>query len=162
MQKPFSSQFAHLKDLEGHTGQLLGISEWFLITQDKIDTFARVTEDQQWIHTDPEVAKIHSPYGTTIAHGFMVLSLASRFIYEVYKVDDVIMGVNYGLDNVRFPSAAPVDSELRAHVTLTGYEPMDEGAKLIMNIRFEIKGQEKPCCIADFIALAMTGQVEDI
>ena len=162
MEQAFSTHFTQLREMESHVGKLIGISEWTTITQEKIDTFAKATEDQQWIHTDPEIAKIHSPYGTTIAHGFLVLSLATKFIYETYKVDDVIMGVNYGLDKVRFPNATPVDSELRARVTLTGYESMDNGAKLMINIVFEVKGQDKPSCIADFIAVAMTGQVEDI
>lgn len=161
-QLAFSSTFDKLTDIKEYVGKEIGITKWITIDQDQINTFAKATGDHQWIHTDPQLAKMHSPYGTTIAHGFLVLSLAPRFMYEVYQVQDVIMGLNYGLEKVRFPNATPVDSELRARVRLKDYEDMDEGAKLTMDITFEVKGQEKPSCVAELIALAMTRQIEDI
>lgn len=143
-------------------GQEIGLTEWMTIDQDRIDTFAKATGDYQWIHTDPELSRMHSPYGTTIAHGFLVLSLASKFIYECYHVDDVSMGVNYGLDRVRFPSSTPVDSKLRARVRLNEFEAIEKGAKLTMEMVFEVEGHDKPSCVAEFIAMAVIGEKEDI
>jgi acyl dehydratase len=148
--------------MQGVVGQEIGLTEWMTIDQDRIDTFAKATGDFQWIHTDPELSRIHSPYGTTIAHGFLVLSLASKFIYECYHVDDVSMGVNYGLDKVRFPSATPVDAKLRARVKLKAFDPIEKGAKLTMDMVFEVEGNDKPCCVAEFIAMAVIGEKEDI
>jgi len=143
-------------------GKEIGLTKWITIDQPMIDSFAKATGDHQWIHTDPELAKIHSPYGTTIAHGFLVLSLAPKFIYEVYQVEDVNMGVNYGMEKVRFPTATPVNSKLRARVSLKQYEELDDGAMLTMDIVFEVEGQDKPACVAEFIAMALTSQIEDI
>ena len=161
-QKPYSSQFKKLVEMKTCVGKEIGLTEWITIDQEQINTFAKATGDHQWIHTDPELARIHSPYGTTIAHGFLVLSLAPKFIYEIYKVEDVIMGVNYGMEKVRFPNATPVNSELRARVSLKAFEEVEKGAMLTMDIIFEVKGQEKPSCVAEFIAMAFTGQIEDI
>ena len=161
-QNPYSSQFKQLQEMKQCVGKEIGLTNWITIDQNKINNFANATGDHQWIHTDPELARIHSPYGTTIAHGFLVLSLAPMFIYEVYKVEDVIMGVNYGMEKVRFPAATPVDSRLRARVALTNFEEIDGGAMLTMNIIFEVEGQEKPACVAEFIAMALTSQIEDI
>jgi len=122
------------------------------ITQEMIDTFARTTDDNQWIHIDPEKSAKYSPYKKTVAHGFLVLSLASKFCYETFKVQDVAMGVNYGLDKVRFMNATLVGSLLRARVSLLEFTPFEGGGKYKLKLVFELKGEEKPACVAEFIA----------
>jgi acyl dehydratase len=153
----YATQFKHLSDLKEWVGKELGLSNWITITQERIDAFAAATEDQQWIHVDPEKSKLYSPYKTTVAHGFLVLSFASKFAYDCYSLDDVTMGVNYGLNKVRFPSATPSGALLRGRVSLLSYDEIPGGARYILKVVFEIKGQEKPACVAEFIAQAYVG-----
>ncbi|MFK7921039.1 MAG: MaoC family dehydratase [Bacteroidia bacterium] len=153
---PYATDFALLADMQAKVGHELGLSPWFKIGQARINQFAEATEDPQWIHIDPVKSATDSPYGTTIAHGFLVLSLASKFAYETYSVADVVMGINYGLDKVRFPSATPVDAELRGRVMLLEFGMKDNAARYKLKITFELKGQAKPACVAEFIAMAYT------
>lgn len=152
----YKTNFKRLADMKDWVGKELGLTEWMIIDQDRINTFANATEDHQWIHIDVERSKLESPYKTTIAHGFLVLSLASRFAYDAYAMDDVVMGVNYGLNKVRFPNATPAGAAIRGRVSLLNFEAIAGGAKYILKIVFEIKGQEKPACVAEFIAQAYT------
>ena len=117
-----------------------------------IDSFAKTTEDTQWIHIDPEKSAKYSPYKKTVAHGFLVLSLASKFCFETLKIKDIAMGVNYGLDKVRFMNATPVGALLRARVSLMEFSPFEGGGKYKLKLVFELKGVEKPACVAEFIA----------
>lgn len=154
--KPYNTSFKNLTDLEGHVGQELGLSEWTLITQKRINTFAQATDDHQWIHIDPEKSEKHSPYKKTIAHGFLVLSLASKFAYETYSIDDVAVGLNYGLDKVRFPNATPSGAQLRGRISLMSYDTIPGGARFKLKVTFEIRNEKKPACVAEFIAQAYT------
>ena len=158
----YTTRFAKASDMAKHSGKEIGLSDWVTIDQEKIDTFAKATGDFQWIHTDSVLASEHSPYGSTIAHGFLVLSLAPKLIYGVYHIDDAVMAVNYGLDKVRFPNAVPVDSDIQARVVLQDVEKLEEGVKLVMNLTFEIRDQEKPACVADFIVLIITSETESV
>lgn len=151
---PYKTTVPRLADLKDHVGKELGVSNWVTITQEDINAFARLTHDEQWIHVDPERAARESPYGTTIAHGFMVLSLASKFAYETLEFEDVSMGVNYGLDRLRFTSATPVNSRVRGRLTLLEVEDKPPGVKYKVSIVFEIEGQEKPACVAEWLAMA--------
>ena len=99
--KPYSTEINELSDLKNYIGKEVGLSEWTIITQDQIDAFAKITDDNQWIHINPELCKKHSPYKKPVAHGFLVLSLAPKFCYETLKFNNVSMGVNYGCDKVR-------------------------------------------------------------
>ena len=132
------------------------VSDWITITQDMINKFAEATLDFQWIHIDSERAKKESPFGgTTIAHGFMSVSMLSKFLEETVKIESVKMGVNYGLDKVRFPHPVPSNSKLRLHVKIdkvTDQGPT--GVKVFWNCTFEIEGADKPACVATFISLA--------
>ncbi len=148
----YKTNFKHLVDLQSKIDQEIGLSPWHKITQEDINTFAQVTGDDQWIHTDPERSQKESPYGVTIAHGFMVLSLASKFAYETYSIDDVKMGINYGLDRVRFPNATQVNANIRGRVLLMEYKEIPGGAQFKVQMTFELEGQEKPACVAEFIA----------
>lgn len=134
-------------------GTELGTSTWHRITQRQVGEFAELTGDRQWIHVDEERAKA-SPFGSTLVHGLFTLSLLPTFLNELFEVTDLSMGVNYGLDRVRFPDAVPVGSQVRASATITSVDA--KGADRVMvNIRvtFECDEADKPACVADLIAL---------
>ena len=151
---PYATNFKKIADLEGHLGKELGLSEWITISQERIQKFAEATNDLQWIHVDVERSAKESPYGTTIAHGFLVLSMASAFSYQCYSFENIKMGLNYGLDKVRFMNAVKAGAELRGRISLMDYQPVDGGAKYKLKVVFEIKGEEKPACVAEFLAMA--------
>jgi len=144
--------FESVYEMEEAVGQELGISNWILIDQKRIDQFAEATNDYQWIHIEPERAA-KTPFGSTIAHGFLVLSLASAFCYEAYTVHGLAMGVNYGLDKVRFVSPVPVNSKIRGRVVLAGFNRIPGGAKMTVAITIEIEGGSKPACVVEMIGL---------
>lgn len=155
-QTPYATKLEKLSELAAYVGQELGLTDWVEITQERIDQFAIATGDEQWIHVDVDKSKQFSPYGQTVAHGFMILSFASKFSYETFSVGDVVMGVNYGLNKVRFPNATLSDAKVRGRVSLLDFQPITQGARYIMKVVFEIEGQKKPACVAEFIAQAYT------
>ena len=132
-------------------GQQIGCSDWFEITQDRIQMFADATGDQQWIHIDPERAKTESPYGKTIAHGFLTLSLCPHLAEDIFRVDGVRMGVNYGLNRVRFPNAVRVGDRVRMSSELLSVKPIQECVQAVYKHTFEVEGQEKPACVAETV-----------
>ena len=144
-------RFAHLADLLPLVGEPLGTSEWLVVDQDRIDRFAEATDDRQWIHVDAARAAA-GPYGTTIAHGFLTLSLLPAMFDTGFAIDDVRMGVNYGLNRVRFPAPVPVGSRLRGHFKLLSYEPIEGGAQVTMEVTMEREGSAKPVCIAESVS----------
>ncbi|MEM7510572.1 MAG: MaoC family dehydratase [Bacteroidota bacterium] len=150
----YKTTLTNIADLKAYVGKELGLSGWTTITQEDINTFAEVTGDHQWIHVDVERCKKESPFKQPIAHGFLVLSLASKISYEALTVENVSMGVNYGLDKVRFTSPTPVNSKVRGRVSLMDYEERDGGARYKVQITFELEGSDRPACVAEFIALA--------
>jgi acyl dehydratase len=143
--------FETIAELQGLVGQSLGTSEWITVTQERIQLFADATNDHQWIHIDPERAKA-GPFGTTIAHGFMTLSLLPEMSASAFQVRGTRMGVNYGLNKVRFPAPVPSGSRLRGHFKLIGYEPLDGGAQLTVEVTMQREGSDKPVCVAESIA----------
>lgn len=127
--------------------------EWIKIDQAMISAFADVTGDHQWIHTNPEAAK-GGPYGSTIAHGYLTVALIPRLIRGVYEITHKTMGVNYGIERLRFPSPVPVDSLVRVKIALANTQTLESGVhKIFFNIEVEIKGQAKAACVADLIFL---------
>jgi acyl dehydratase len=138
---------AELKDL---VGQEIGVSDWITVTQERIQLFADATNDHQWIHLDAERAKA-GPFGTTIAHGFLTLSLLPEMAASAFAVSETRMGVNYGLNKVRFPAPVPSGSRLRGRFKLVGYEPLEGGAQLTVQVTMEREGSDKPVCIAESI-----------
>jgi acyl dehydratase len=142
--------FASLQDLAALEGQEIGVSHWVSVGQARIDEFARATGDSQWIHVDPARAAA-GPFGTTVAHGFLTLSLLPELAAAAFRIADVRMGVNYGLDRVRFPSPVPVDSRLRAVCALRRFEAIEGGAQLAMTVTIEREGGAKPVCVAEWI-----------
>lgn len=148
----YHTEVDRIQDLKALVSKEIGLTDWVEITQSDINSFGQLTNDEQWIHVDVDRAKKESPFGTPVAHGFMILSYASSFVYQCLKVKSVIMGVNYGLNKVRFITPIPVGSMIRARIVLGQLEEIPNGAKYFLNITFELNGQEKPCCVAEFIA----------
>jgi acyl dehydratase len=143
--------FEKLSELEALVGQNVGTSEWITVTQERIRLFADATGDHQWIHLDTERAA-KGPFGTTIAHGFLTLSLLPEMSASAMEVRDTRMGVNYGLGKVRFPAPVPSGSRLRGHFKLTKFESLEGGAQLTMEVTMEREGSEKPVCVAESLA----------
>jgi acyl dehydratase len=141
------TRYPHLTALQDLVGQAIGTSDWLVVDQDRIDAFAHATGDHQFIHVDP-VAAAASPFGGTVAHGFLTLSLLPWFGEHAFAIDDVTMGVNYGLDRVRFPAPVRAGSRLRGHFVLQSYQPIEGGAQLVVEVTVEIEGQPKPACVA--------------
>ena len=151
---PYTTHFEKIADMEAWVGKEIGLTDWMTIDQNRINQFAEATDDEQWIHTDPERCAKESPFKTPIAHGFLVLSLASAMCYKAFSFGHISMGINYGLDKVRFMNATPVNAQLRGRVSLLTYDAIKGGAKYKVNIVFELEGAEKPACIAEFVAIA--------
>ena len=147
--------FDKVTDLQALVGQVVATSDWITVTQARIDQFAQATGDHQWIHIDPARAAA-GPFGTTIAHGFLTLSLLPEMGASAMEVLDTKMGVNYGLNRVRFPSPVPSGSRLRGHFKLLAYEPLDGGAQLTMEVTMEREGSPKPVCVAESVARRFT------
>ncbi len=147
--------FAALSELQGLVGQELGSSDWFTVAQSQIDALARATGDHQWIHIDPERAA-NGPFGATVAHGFLTLSLLPQMSASAFEIRDTRMGVNYGLNRVRFPAPVPVGSRLRGHFKLLSYEALDGGAQLTIEATMEREGSTKPVCVAESVARRYT------
>jgi acyl dehydratase len=138
--------------LKQYLGKEIGVSEWLAVTQERIAQFAEATEDRQWIHLDRERAERESPYGTTIAHGFLTLSLISRFMKDVIQVRrGTGMTVNYGLNRVRFPAPVRAGSKIRARITLLNVTEVPGAYESIFSVTVESEGGEKPCCVAELI-----------
>jgi acyl dehydratase len=142
--------FESLDELGKAVGEQLGYSDWHIVTQDQINAFADATGDHQWIHIDPEAAA-KGPFGTTIAHGFLTLSLIPMLAVQVSRVNGIRMGVNYGLNKVRFPAPVPVGSKLRAGVKVLSFEEIPGGAQAVNEVTIEREGGDKPCCVAETV-----------
>ena len=145
--------FENLTELKNSEGAFLGSSDWLIITQEMINGFAKSTLDFQWIHTEPERAK-HTPFAGTIAHGFLTLSLAAKFLEDILKISSVKMGINYGLNKVRFINVVPVNSRLRMSATIKSVEDFsNNGVKITIDAVIEIEGQTKPACVMEWLVL---------
>jgi acyl dehydratase len=142
-----------LEELAASGERDFGASKWVTVDQEHIDLFADATGDHQWIHVDPEAAKA-GPFGGTIAHGYLSLSLLPVLLSDVIHVSDQVMGVNYGIDRVRFTSPVPTGSEVRAHARLLSAEPKSGGILYKVGVQIEIKGQEKPAMVGEVLFLA--------
>jgi len=140
----------HVTELPSLKGKDFGSSRWIQITQDDIDTFARLTGDEQWIHVDPDRAK-QSPLGSTIAHGFFVLSRSTGLLYELINVQGTTQILNYGLNRVRFTAMTPVDSRIRLNLRIADVAEVAGGYQVTFGLTFEREGQEKPVCVAELL-----------
>ncbi|MGH9712878.1 MAG: MaoC family dehydratase [Candidatus Acidiferrales bacterium] len=142
----------NLQSLKNFIGREIAVTDWLPVTQERIQKFAEATEDHQWIHLDRERAKKESPYGATIAHGFLTLSLLSYFMKQAIEIRGGIrMGINYGLNRVRFPSAVRAGSKIRARVGLQSCKELSDCMEAVFTMSIECEGWDKPCCIAEWI-----------
>lgn len=143
-----------IEELKQLVGQELGVSDWFTVDQERINAFADVTEDHQWIHIDVDRARRESPWKSTIAHGFLTLSLLPALSQPIYRVEGITTRINYGLDKVRFPAPVPAGSRIRARAVLKSLEPQGEGSyKSLIQITIEREGSERPACVAESLTL---------
>ena len=149
------THYARLADLAALAGQEIGVTEWVAIDQQRIDQFAHATGDHQWIHTDPVRAEA-GPFGAPIAHGFLTLSLLPMLFEGAFAIDDVRMGVNYGLNRVRFVSPVRVGSRVRGRFKLLSFEPLEGGAQLTVEATIELEGSAKPACVAETVSRRYT------
>ena len=150
-------EFNGIAELEAAIGENVGTSEWTEITQESVNLFADATGDHQWIHVDPEKAK-DGPFGGTIVHGFLTLSLLPKFGWEIYTVSGMAMMINYGLNKVRFPAVVPVGSKVRASITLDKLEQKSSGYQLTTTTTVEAEGIERPVCIAESLMMLVPEQ----
>lgn len=135
-------------------GEDLGYSQWHEVTQAQINTFAEATGDHQWIHTDPAQAAT-GPFGSTIAHGFLTLSMISMLSWEISTINNVTMLINYGMNKVRFPTPTPVGSHVRAHIVIDDVTQSNKGIQVVQTVTVEIQGSDKPACVAQTVTLVV-------
>lgn len=146
--------FTNIDEISLAVGEHLGFSPWTTITQQRIDVFAEATGDHQWIHVDP-VRAASGPFGSTIAHGYLTLSLVSMFIEQVVDISASITRINYGAERTRFPAPVPVGSRLRGGVEIVALEPTTHGHRLRARVTVEIEGQDKPACVTEKVILLL-------
>jgi len=147
--------FAHLAAMQALVGQHLATSPWVMVDQARINLFAEATGDHQWIHVDVERAKA-GPYGATIAHGFLTLSLLPELTASAMYIDDVKMSINYGLNKVRFTGPVPAGSRVRAVIRLKAFDPIDGGVQMSTEVTIEREGVDKPVCVAEAVSRRFT------
>jgi acyl dehydratase len=140
-----------LQQLAGIVGHEVAVSDWVVVTQDRIDAFANATDDHQWIHVDAQRAKAEAPFGTTIAHGFLTLSLLSPLMRDAINVDGLRMTLNYGLNRVRFVSPVPSGSRIRARIALGKVDDIGDSTQATWNVTIEREGSDKPCVVAEWL-----------
>ncbi|MFZ1985000.1 MAG: MaoC family dehydratase [Desulfatitalea sp.] len=144
--------FASIEVLRQKIGQEVAVGDWMAVTQTQINLFAEATGDHQWIHLDEKRAAAESPYGTTIAHGFLTLALIPRLMADALQLPKAKMSVNYGLNRVRFAAPVPAGKRVRARITLLGIEEVTGGVQMSWKVQIEVEGSAKPACIAETLA----------
>ena len=142
---------ASIEELKSLIGQEVAITDWFAITQERVNLFADATGDHQWIHLDAERCRRESPFGGTIAHGFLTLSLLPMMLESALSMPSAKMGVNYGLNKVRFPAPVPVGSRVRGRMALLEVEDIGDGTQIVFKVTMEREGGDKPVCVAESI-----------
>jgi acyl dehydratase len=152
-----AAEFQTIDELREKAGQEVAVGDWQTVTQKQINLFAQATGDYQWIHLDEERARAESPYGTTIAHGYLTLSLISRMMFDTISLPPAKMTVNYGLNKVRFAAAVPAGAQVRPRVTLLSVDDVAGGFQFAWKVVIEVEGSEKPACIAETLARHYTG-----
>jgi len=144
-------QFASVEEMQAEVGKEVAVSDWLTVSQERVNQFAEATGDAQWIHVDVERAKRESPFGGTIAHGFLTLSLLPKFIEEVIELPPGSMSINYGLNKVRFPAPMMVGGRIRGRFTLLSLEKIDKGIQSVWQVTMEREGSDKPVCVAESV-----------
>jgi acyl dehydratase len=145
-----------LDELKGRVGEELGVSDWYDVTQERVNAFAEATSDFQWIHVDEERAK-ETPFGGTIAHGLYTLSLGPQFSYSMFSIEGIAFGLNYGYNKVRFPAPLPVGSKVRMRAALSDVTDIPGGVQFVVTQTFEREGGDKPVCVAESVSRVYAG-----
>ena len=145
-------ELGSLRELKDRVGQEVVVSDWLEMTQERIDTFAQATGDHQWIHVDAERARRESPFGAPIAHGFLTLSLLSKFLNESVRFSNSKMGVNYGMNRLRFTAPVPVGARIRARLSVKRVEEITGGVQVVWDVTLERDGSDKPCLVAAWLS----------
>jgi acyl dehydratase len=145
------TQIENAAKLRDYIGQEVAVSDWIEVAQERINKFAEATEDRQWIHVDPERSALESPYKVTIAHGFLTLSLLPELMKQAMSVGGVKMGINYGLNRVRFVSPVPAGTRIRGRFLLVALEEISGGLRATWKVTIERDGSDKPCCVAEWL-----------
>src|SRR5713226_1398237 len=151
MTKNLAKVVCRIEELRKLVGKEVAVTDWFTVSQERIDAFAGATEDHQWIHVDRKRAAEESPYGTTVAHGFLTLSLLSHLMRQAVEIQGMRLGINYGLNRVRFTSPVPAGSRVRARFRLAAVEDIDRGVQAAWNVTVEREGETKPVLVAEWI-----------
>ena len=149
------TQFRDLEAIANAHGADLGISDWHLISQTDVDMFADATDAHEWIHVDPERAQRESPFGRTVAHGYLTMSLATPFVTQLLAVDGPMLGINYGLNRVRFPTSTPVGARVRARGTLKSAQQVGQNLRTTVELVYETEGSDRPPCVAEVVSLLL-------
>ena len=144
-------RFTSVEDMESEVGKEVAVSDWLVLTQERVQQFSEATDDPHWIHVDVERAKRESPFGGTVAHGFLTLSLLPKFIEQVIDMPPGKMSINYGLNKVRFPAPMPVGRKIRGRFTLLSIERIEGGVQSIWQVTMECDGGDKPVCVAESV-----------
>ena len=145
-------EFRDFQELRRQIGREVAVSDWVAVTQERIDLFAQATEDRQWIHVDPGRAAAESPFGGTVAHGFLTLSLLPRLAADTLALPEAKLSVNYGLNRVRFPTPVRAGQRIRARFSPTGVEDVPGGVQLTWTVTIEAEGSDKPACVAETVS----------
>lgn len=144
--------FEELDAVRDAVGTHLGFSDWTTVTQERVELFADATGDHQWIHVDADRARAESSFGGPIAHGYLTLAMSNEFLPQIVEVRGISMGVNYGVDKIRFPAPVPVGSRVRAGAELTSVEDVTGGIQTTMRVTIEVEGGDKPACVIDALS----------
>lgn len=144
-------RFTSVEDMESEVGKEVAVSDWLVLSQERVNLFAEATDDPQWIHVDVERAKRESPFGGTVAHGFLTLSLLPKFIEQVIDMPPGKMSINYGLNKVRFPAPMPVGGKIRGRFSLLSVERIEGGVQSVWQVTMEREGGDKPVCVAESV-----------
>lgn len=144
-------RFTSVEDMESEIGKEVAVSDWLVLTQERVNLFAEATDDPQWIHVDVERAKRESPFGGTVAHGFLTLSLLPKFIEQVIDMPPGKMSINYGLNKVRFPAPMPAGGKIRGRFSLLAVERIEGGVQSVWQVTMEREGGDKPVCVAESV-----------
>ena len=155
------SVFASAKEIYAALGQEIGPSRWFTLDQHRINDFGRISEDEQWIHTDPERAAL-GPFGTTIAHGYLTLSLVSPIVMEIFQVENLHSAINYGMNKVRFPSPVPAGSRVRGTAVIEACESAGDALQITLTVSITAEGAARPACVAEFLMRVVADSTQSV
>ncbi|MDQ0242121.1 MaoC family dehydratase [Arthrobacter bambusae] len=153
--------YQSIEEIQAAIGHEVGPSRWFTLDQQRIDGFGRITEDEQWIHTDPERAA-SGPFGTTVAHGYLTLALVSPIVMEIFQVENLHSAINYGMNKVRFPAPVPAGSRVRGTAVIEACEPVGKALQISLTVSITAEGSTRPACVAEFLMRVVAASAQPV